>query len=216
MTQMITVGDVTRPSDELTEYATTYLQTPEEFAYPAYDGYKGGASDEIEEADLLAIALLNAGQKPITTFYTLKGLMPLINERLRDERLAGTFAEAGQPQIEAIANLYGVLDGRKTPEVGLTKLSKLVHRKMPELLPLYDANVRALYRKRVPITPGRSNLGFALAWLPEVQANLKRHEKFWEELTELAHPEVPITPLRALDIVAWHLGGQIKREERRR
>ena len=48
MTELITVGDLSRPADELRAYATTYLQTPGEFAYPAYDGYKGSIGGGIE------------------------------------------------------------------------------------------------------------------------------------------------------------------------
>lgn len=91
--------------------------------------------------------------------------MPLINECLADPRLVGTLTDAKQPQIEAIADIYGLLDECAAPAVGLTKLTKLVHRKKPELLPLFDANVRTLYRDRVPITRGRSDRDFALAWL---------------------------------------------------
>ncbi|KWR72627.1 hypothetical protein RN04_07325 [Arthrobacter sp. W1] len=210
MTELITVGDLSRPADELRAYATTYLQTPGEFAYPAYDGYKGSIGGGIEECDLLAIALLNAGSKPITTFYTLKGLLTPINERLADPRLSGTLTDAGQPQIDAIADLFSVLDEYRTPQVNLTKLAKVVHRKNPELIPLFDRQVRRLYQGRVPRDNKRSYRNFSLAWLPEVQADLQRHHEFWLEITQLADVKVPITPLRALDIIAWHLGGQLK------
>lgn len=208
MTDLITIGDLSCPADELLNYAKTYLQTPGEFAYPAYDGYKGSLGRGIEECDLLAIALLNAGSKPITTFYTLKSLLDPINERLADPRLSGTLSDAGQPQLDAVADLFGVLDERQTPQVNLTKLAKVVHRKNPELIPLFDRQVRRLYQGRVPRDNKRSYRDFILAWLPEVQADLRRHHEFWLEVTQLAQRDVPITPLRALDIIAWHLGGQ--------
>lgn len=212
MTKMITIGDLSRTADELVAYAKKYLQTPETYAYPAYDGYKGSTGTAIEECDLLAISLLNAGSNPIRTFYSLKSLVQPINDILNDERMTGTLANAGQAQIDAIADLFGLLDQHKSPMVGLTKLSKLVHRKMPALIPLFDSNVRSLYSHRVPVTHGRSDRDFALAWLPEVQEDLRRNEDFLLEITALADPSIPITTLRALDILAWNLGGQVRKK----
>lgn len=211
MTELITVGDLSRPADELRAYAKTYLQTPGKFAYPAYDGYKGSTGLEIEECDLLAIALLNAGSKPITTFYTLKTLLVPINERLADPRLIGTLTDAGQQQLDAVSDLFGILDEYPSPQVNLTKLAKVLHRKNPELIPLFDRQVRRLYQGRVPRDNKRSYRDFSLTWLPEVQADLRRHSDFWLEITRLANPKVPITPLRAFDIIAWYLGGQSKK-----
>ncbi|MCS3491699.1 hypothetical protein M2368_000671 [Arthrobacter sp. JUb119] len=56
----------------------------------------------------------------------------------------------------------------------------------------------------------RSDRVFILAWLPEVQADLQGHHEFWLEIPQLVEPDVPITPLPALDIIAWHLGGESK------
>lgn len=208
---MITVGGLSAPRAELKQYATQYLQGPGIWAYPAYDSYGGSGTSTIREADLMAICLLNAGQKPLQSFYTLKRLLDPINERLEDPRLKGSFAEAEQDAIEAIADLAGILDDfAPTPEVRLTKLMKVLHRMKPELIPLYDQNIWRLYlqlgTRPVPRVKGRSRRDFALAWLPAVQEDLRRHMDFWQEIAGLADPGVPITPLRALDICAWKMG----------
>lgn len=159
----------------------------------------------------MAISLLNAGQNPLQSFYTLKSLLVPINERLADPRLKGSFAEAEQDATDAIADLAGILDDfAPTPEVRLTKLTKVLHRMNPELIPLYDQNIWRLYlqlgSRPVRRVKGRSYRDFALAWLPAVQKDLRRHMDFWQEIADLVDPKVPITPLRALDICAWKMG----------
>lgn len=208
---MITVGGLSAPQAELKQYATQYLQGPGIWAYPAYDSYEGSGTRAVREADLMAISLLNAGQEPLQSFYTLKRLLDPINEGLADPRLKGSFAEAGQDTIDAIADLAGILDDfAPTPEVRLTKLQKVLHRLKPELIPLYDQNIWRLYlqlgTRPVRQVKGRSYRDFALAWLPAVQDDLCRHMDFWQEITGLADPKLPITPLRALDICAWKMG----------
>lgn len=208
---MITVGGLSAPRAELKQYAMQYLRGPGLWAYPAYDGYEGSGTSTVREADLMAINLLNAGQKPLQSFYTLKRLLDPINERLADPRLKGSFAEAGQDAIDAIADLIGILDDfAPTPQVRLTKLLKVLHRMKPELIPLYDQNIWRLYlqlgTRPVPRVKGRSYWDFALAWLPVLQEDLCRHMDFWQEIAGLADPKVPITPLRALDICAWKMG----------
>jgi len=209
--EMITVGGLSTPRAELKQYATQYLRGPGIWSYPAYDGFEGSGTGTVREADLLAICLLNAGQKPLQSFYTLKSLLVPINERLADPQLKGSLAEAGQGTLEAIADLAGILDDfEPTPEVRLTKLMKVLHRMKPELIPLYDQNIWRLYlqlgTRPVPRVKGRSRRDFALDWLPAVQEDLRRHMDFWQEITDLADPKVPITPLRALDICAWKMG----------
>ncbi|WP_220668525.1 DUF6308 family protein [Arthrobacter sp. AG1021] len=61
-----------------------------------------------------------------------------------EPRPAGKRGEAGQPQIDAIADLFGPLDEHRTPQVNPTTLAKMVQRKTPELIPLFERQVRRL------------------------------------------------------------------------
>lgn len=215
MSEEIKIGGLTRPRDELMAYAKEYLDPGNQYAYPAYDSYLGSGTAKVQDADLLAIALLNAGQNPLPTYYTFKSLLNPINERLADPRLHGTLAEASQETLEAIADLVGILDEeRPTKHVGKTKLLKVLHRMRPDLIPLYDENIRRLYSETenppVPRDLKRNHREFALAWLPAVQHDLNAHKEMLTEITRMALPETPITPLRALDIVAWKLGSEVK------
>lgn len=210
--RIITVGGRSASAENLRKYVAEYLSGNEQWAYPAYDSYEGSPTPRVVgDADLLAVSLLNAGQKPIPTFYTFRRLLPSINERLENPALHGALEDAGDQTLEAIADLFGVLDEEvPTPQVGKTKLSKVLHRKKPDLIPLFDKQVFRTYSEGdgapLPKDRKRSHRDYFRAWLPLVQDDLNRHHDFWDELTGLARPSVPITRLRALDIVAWRLG----------
>ncbi|WP_346922779.1 DUF6308 family protein [Glutamicibacter creatinolyticus] len=219
MSEQIRVGGVQASAATLKKFATDYLSGNEEWAYPAYDSYGGAAASEIvEDADFLAICLLNAGQQPIRSYYTLKRLQGPINEGLSNPLLRGSFRDANEATLEAIADLFGILDNHgPTPNVGKTKLMKVLHRKRPALIPLFDENVRRCYSvlgtRPIPPDRQRTHREFARVWLPAFQADFRSQEHFWEEIAALALPEVPITPLRAMDIIAWYLGRKQRKEE---
>lgn len=134
-----------------------------------------------------------------------------INARLGNKSLSGSLATADDATLEAIAGLFGVLDrNQPTPAVRLTKLSKVLHLKRPGLIPLYDDHIWRAYSKlgtvRVKPVKGRSWADFALAWLPEVKEDLRNGLQHWTEIAALAPEDGPaVTPLRALDMVAWRL-----------
>jgi hypothetical protein len=111
-----------------------------------------------------------------------------------------------------LARLCGILDDYKANPVSLTKLSKILHRKRPELIPLYDENIRVCYTRigMIPHAKDRSWEDFSKLLLPAIQHDLVRQMDKWREIAALA-PNPAISPLRALDIIRWHLGGQSRR-----
>lgn len=90
-----------------------------------------------------------------------------------------------------------------------TTLSKVLHRKRPSFIPLWDSNVEQVYQggtpAKVPRVKGRSWEVFMPLFGAAVQADLQREADFWSGIVAMA-PGPPITPLRALDIVAWWAG----------
>lgn len=210
MTEMITVGGFTQPVDKARRMVREYVTEYGRWSYPAYDGYlRDAPTCDVRQQDLLAASLLNAGQQPIPTYYGLLSLLPEINRRLADPRLRGTFNEADDDTLEAIAELYGVLDEHPQHQVQLTKLSKVLHRKRPDLLPLYDENIRRCYFEfgdpvRVVPVKRRKDRDRMLVWLPEVRKDLQEGLQTWNDLASLA-AEPTISPLRALDILGWRL-----------
>ncbi|RNL51870.1 hypothetical protein D7003_14815 [Arthrobacter oryzae] len=221
MTEMITVGGFTVPVDKARRMVWEYVSEYGNWSYPAYDGYlRDAPTTDVRQQDLLAAALLNAGQQPIPTYYGLLKLLPEINRRLADPRLKGTLKEAEDDTLEAIAELYGILDEHPQHQVQLTKLSKVLHRKRPELLPLYDENIRRCYFEfgdhvRVEPVKRRKDKDRMLVWLPEVRKDLRIGVQEWNALAALA-VEPPISPLRALDILGWRLVDEATPRKKRR
>lgn len=212
MADTVRVGGVEKPRAEILEYAADYLSGKGKWAYPAYDSYTGTPGELVGDADLLAVCLLNAGQKMIPAYYGMQKLVSTMNDKMMNPVLVGDFADAGPETLSAIADLFGILDSCPTPQVGKTKLLKVLHRKRPNLIPLFDASIRRCYSelgsRPVPGVKHRLHRDFAVAWLPFLQHDLREQQEFWDEIVGMADPDVPITPLRAIDIVGWHMGRQ--------
>lgn len=207
MTEQLTVGGRKITLDKAMVFARSYLSGEGNWAYPAYDAYPGHPGTDVGRADLLAVALLNVHQRPVESYYGLESLLPLINGRLADPALSGPLADADQETIDAIARLFGVLDEKRPTYVSLTKLSKVLHRKRPELIPLYDKNISRCYADEGldPRDRSRSWHDYSRLLLVAMKRDLADQIDHWLEIADLA-TQVKITPLRAMDIVGWHLG----------
>lgn len=204
------VGGASVDFDEAKAWAYDYLANDRIIsAYPAYDGYPGSPTTSIGPQDLLAPALLNVSQNPIPAYYGLEALMGPLNDRLRTLPLESDLASADSEIIDHIVDLLAVLEERPTKYVRLVTLSKVLHRKRPKLIPLFDAHIYWCYTLRpdapLPEQRGRSYSAYRRAWLEEVQKDLAGQLDQWKEIAAIA-PGPPITPLRALDIVGWELG----------
>ncbi len=198
------------------QYVRRYLNTPTEYwSYPAYDGYPGAPDLEVGLQDLLAPALLNAPIRKLRTYYELEEALPELNERLRGVPGDVSLLSATAADINMAARVFGIFDVR--PDiygVKLTTLAKILHRKRPRLLPLWDEHIERCYHTDpgapVPYEKGRTWEGLGVAWLKAVKADLTvtpEVEQTWTELAALTPLGGPaITPLRALDIVGWRLG----------
>lgn len=85
MLETVTIGGATCGLDYARYYAEKYLtdhlnaDDPEAkvWSYPAYDSYPGSSNGEVGDADLPAIALLNAGRNPVKAYYGLQHLLPV-------------------------------------------------------------------------------------------------------------------------------------------
>lgn len=96
MADLLRVGGPTMDFAQAKMYVGDYTaNTTRTWSYPAYDAYPGSPTETVELPDLLAVALLNAGQKPIVSYYALEALLPKINDRLMVDDTTGTLDEAG-------------------------------------------------------------------------------------------------------------------------
>ncbi|MFF2842453.1 DUF6308 family protein [Paenarthrobacter sp. NPDC057981] len=204
------VGGASVGFDEAKTWAYDYLANDKILsAYPAYDGYPGSPTPTLGPQDLLAPALLNVSQNPVPAYYGLEALMGPLNDRLEALPAEADLATADSETISRLVNLLGVLEEQPTKYVKLVTLSKVLHRKRPKLIPLFDAHIYWCYTLRpeapLPEQRGRSRAEYRSAWLTAVQKDLHRQLEQWNEIAGIA-PGPQITPLRALDIIGWELG----------
>ena len=145
-TTTVRVGARSMSTDDAFDFVRSYVGSPEEhWSYPGYDGYPGAASHLIGPQDLLAPQLLNAGLN-LRSYYGFLAVLDEVNERLAAVPIDVPLDEAGAGDRRAVVDLCGILDDVSIPGVKLTKLSKVLHRKRPMLVPLYDERIRRCYQ----------------------------------------------------------------------
>ncbi|MBI9113510.1 DUF6308 family protein [Sanguibacter suaedae] len=208
----VRVGGGRIPYDDAHAWVTRYLSSPgEHWAYPAYESYPGGDSPALEEADLLAPVLLSTPVRSLETYYSLQENLKAFNAVLGAIPLETSLAGATHTDLAAVVDLFAFLDTHPMHDVSLAMFTKLLHRKRPHLIPLYDTAVGTCYLD-MPDAPlvrddRRAYASFAQLWLRAVQRDLDSQLDVWAELSTLTPTDGPqISPLRALDIVGWKVG----------
>lgn len=206
----LTLGGLTVPYDLAERWAREYLiENPGRSGYPAYDSYPGSCTDEIGPQDLLAIVLLNVSDKPVPTYYALEALIEPLNALLASPDIKGNLEDATPATLDAVAKLFNVLDKDRPKGIRMTKVSKVIARKRPGLIPVFDRFVRHCYtgctNAPVPPVAGRTWEAYSRVWLDAVQSDLVKQLPQWQELAAIA-PGPKISPLRTLDIIAWRAG----------
>ena len=216
MSDLIRIGSrsasVTEAERWVAEYfAPENLTRARPYAHPAYDTYdtRSGAS-ELNDGDLLAPALLNAAPT-VRAFYSLQRVRPQVTAALAripvDVTLGDAVAAGTMPAL--LGDLAAVLDETPRPAgVRLTTLLKVLHRKRPHFVPLYDQFVGACYvgdGDAFPVHRARTRSwrDYAVAIATAVSEDLSSQQAAFTDLHRLA-PQV--TTLRLLDVLAWKLG----------
>ncbi len=210
------IGGMRLEREAAFEQARHYLTVGRGWAYPSYDGYDAAhARGPLADADLLAPVLLNVRQMNITTYEQLQNALPRLQELLDLIPERESLADAGAAEFELLGELFGVVDNSAIRGARGTVISKILHRKRPGFIPLYDPRVGAVYQggpeAPIPVVRRRPWREFTPLFAAAVQIDLRREAEFWQEVAALA-PGPPITPLRALDLVAWSVSPATRRK----
>lgn len=208
------VGGVFVDRGEALAHAQRYLTDGGAgWAYPAYDAYeRERAPGPLTDAGLLAPVLLKVSRMKIRTYEALQAKRAELDEHLARVPVGLDLVDADADDLTVLGDMFAVLVGPGVWGAKGTVLAKVLHRKRPRFVPLYDEQVRVVYQvgpiAPVPPPPRHTRRpwrDFVPLYAAAVQQDLRREADFWAEIAALAY-DPPITPLRALDIIAWWAG----------
>lgn len=180
------------------------------YAYPYYDGLVTNQDPRVLcTGDLLAPCLLGTPVE-LDRMATLTALLPLLQRQLARLPLDVTLQGAGPDLCDAVAALYDPLDDPSVEErdVKGSLIAKVLHRKRPALIPLFDSRVRDFYRGDSAVPPAakgqRSWREYMELLVPAIQADLRDNAEEFAYLQQIVPADgPPLTALRILDIIVW-------------
>ena len=193
------------PIREAEALLADYLNPSYGYAWPTYDTLETNGTSTLVTGDLLAPILLDA-HVDAARFGILTEMLP---------QLAGVgelppcgLADASDDDIGAVAALFAPLDAEHYRRRGVrgTIVSKVLHRKRPDLVPLYDSRIDAGYRAsgRIPHDPHRSWVHFMDLLCRLMREDLQTEAPGFAGLVKFAQERgAHLTPLRILDILVW-------------
>lgn len=182
-----------------------YLDVRNGYAYPAYDRLITNGSAQLVDGDLLAPALIgvhiDAGR-----FSLLREMLPAL-EAVADLPEV-PLHEADEDHVLCVAGLFGILDEPRYAGRGVrgTVVSKVLHRKRPDLVPLYDSRIFEAYTApgALPRSTDRAWADFIADLCRQMRDDLQAESEAFDVLEQLAAEEgFPVTRLRILDILVW-------------
>lgn len=208
------VGNREVPLAVAKEWVTTYTSAPKDpkspFGYPWYDTYDTGESDLLVDGDLLAPALLNV-RTSIAGYVSLKTSVPQLNEVLATISANDSLLDAAE--LSKLGLLFEPLDEDSSFGISGTTLAKVLHRKRPHFVPLYDREVRTCYldehdgtAPRIPRSGKRTWAQFMMTIAAEIRSDIVENRAAWDEVHQCVQGDAEIGLLRTFDIVAWNCG----------
>lgn len=171
----------------------------------AYDRLVTNGGPTLVDGDLLAPNLIGA-EVDRGRFLLLRELMPRLTGIV--DLPAVPLQDADDRVVDQVAALFAVLDDAPYAGRGVrgTILSKVLHRKRPDLVPLYDSRIFEAYT-----APGAIERSAHRSWresmtllLRQMRADLVAEQDAFTELTALSvSAGAPLSRLRILDILIW-------------
>jgi hypothetical protein len=182
-----------------------YIDVRNGYAFPSYDRLVTNGAASLVDGDLLAPALIGAEVD--------RGRFALLREML--PALGGITAlppvpleSADDAVVEQVADLFAVLDEAPYAGKGVrgTIISKVLHRKRPDLVPLYDSRIFESYTAPGVIerSTHRSWREFMALLCQQMRADLQGQSAAFDDLVGVAGDAgALLTRLRILDILVW-------------
>ena len=182
-----------------------YLDPRNGYAYPSYDTLVTNGSAQLVDGDLLAPALMGVDLDR-ARFRLLREMLPAL-EGVADLPPVA-LQDADDDHVLCVAGIFGMLDEPRYAGRGVrgTIVSKVLHRKRPDLVPLYDSRIFEAYTApgALPRSTDRSWQQFMALLCAQMRADLQAESDAFDELEKLAaDADAPVTRLRILDVLVW-------------
>ncbi|MCW2680899.1 MAG: hypothetical protein JWM62_2300 [Frankiales bacterium] len=182
-----------------------YLDVRNGYAYPGYDRLVTNGIAELVDGDLLAPTLMGVDIDR-GRFALLREMLPAL-EAVADLPQV-PLHRADEDHLLCVAGLFGILDEPRYAGRGVrgTIVSKVLHRKRPDLVPLYDSRIFEAYTApgALPRSTDRAWADFIFDLCRQMRDDLQAEAEAFEALEQLAADEgSPVTRLRILDILVW-------------
>jgi len=192
--------------DEPQECLLDYVNPTSGYAFANYDTLVTNGSPLLVDGDLLAPSLLDA---PVDSarFSVLHRMYPTLRDRLA--ALPGVALEdADDAAIRAVAGCFDLLDDRVYERQGVrgTIVSKVLHRKRPDLVPLYDSRIFAAHTApgAIPRSSDRTWVDFMVLFCRQLRDDIRgNHAEFLALQEAAADTGATVTLLRIHDILVW-------------
>ncbi len=182
-----------------------YLDVRNGYAYPSYDRLVTNGAATLVDADLLAPALIGA-EVDRGRFSLLREMLPALGGI--GSLPAVPLEEASDELVEQVADLFAVLDQAPYAGKGVrgTIISKVLHRKRPDLVPLYDSRIFESYTAPgcIERSVHRTWREFMALLCGQMREDLQAESAGFDELVVVAGDSgALLTRLRILDILVW-------------
>jgi hypothetical protein len=191
------------------EVLLDYVDVRNGYAYPAYDLLVTNGEPTLVDGDLLAPVLMGVHIDE-SRFALLREMMPALEAVAELPEVS--LEDADDDHVMCVAGLFGILDEPRYAGRGVrgTIVSKVLHRKRPDLVPIYDSRIFEAYTAPgvLPRTLDRSWQEFMRLLCTQMRADLQTEAKAFDELQQAAEAVgAPITKLRILDVLVWRAAG---------
>lgn len=198
---MVRVGGLEISAETALELVHKYIDGEvAPWAHRSYDVYTtNNDSNRLADGDFLAPGLLGV---PVDspTFVHLRECRLNLEQFLAEIPDDVSLVDATEETLDAIGRPFGVIDDGLVSGARGVILSKILHRKKPALVPIFDQFVWVVYRTRTGEEAKRSWPAFITTLATEMRSDLQGATGLWDRW------EPATSALRALDMAVWQLG----------
>lgn len=196
----------TLPIEDPEDLLLSYVEAGGPYAYPAYDTLVTNGSADLVTGDLLAPCLLEA-HVDLPRFGVLLRMYPTLRDRLAALPPVA-LEDADEAAFAAVAHCFDVLDEPQFARAGVrgTIVSKVLHRKRPDLVPLYDSRIWTAHTApgAVARAAHRTWVDFMVLFCQQIHDDINAHRGDLVALQKAAAAEgADLTLLRIHDILVW-------------